>query len=175
MNLQTFLARTSESRVVRENNVAALLANQPLVGKQSHRMEVAIDNAIGATSFVLPRHFGRCFSGFSSGFRVHSLIPVIWWQRYSPNVSRLIEFDPAVQRVLRVDVNYASGNTLICQVDVNRDSHSGAQHNPACDQCSLKIDDDGFAIAGPSLTDTFDGNYYLQWNPSASSVFTEGR
>jgi len=39
----------------------------------------------------------------------------------------------------------------------------------------LTIDHDGLALARPSLNVTFDGNYGLKWNPSASSVFTEGR
>ena len=50
--------------------------------------------------------------------------PVVGRQRHSPNVSRLVKFDPAAQLVSRINVNNASRSTLIRQLDVNRDSHS---------------------------------------------------
>jgi hypothetical protein len=93
---------------------------------------------------------------------------------YSPDVSRLIKFDPAVQRVLRIDINNPSGNTLIRYVDVNRDAHSAAQCNPGSDQCSLKIDDDGLSFTRPSLGTALHGNSHPQGNPSASSRFMKG-
>jgi hypothetical protein len=52
------------------------------------------------------------------------LVPVVRRQGHSPNVSRLIECDPAVQRVLGIDIDNPSPGTLIRQVGVNPDSHS---------------------------------------------------
>ena len=57
------------------------------------------------------------------------LVPVIGWQRHSPNVSRLVEFNPAVQRVLRIDIDNPSRSALIRHVNVYRDSCSRAQSN----------------------------------------------
>ena len=65
-----------------------------------------------------------------------------------------IKFDPAAQRVLRIDIDNPSRSSLIRQVDVNRYSHSTAQPNCGCDQCSVKVDDDGLAIARPMLSAT---------------------
>jgi hypothetical protein len=45
--------------------------------------------------------------------------PVIGRQRHSPNVSWLIKFNPAVPRVLGIDIDNPSRSTLIRQVDVN--------------------------------------------------------
>ena len=45
--------------------------------------------------------------------------PVIGRQRHSPNVSWLIKFDPAVPRILGIDIHNLSRGTLIRQVDVN--------------------------------------------------------
>src|ERR1019366_6094779 len=63
-----------------------------------------------------------------------------------------IQFDPAVQRVLRIDVDNPSRSTLIRQVDVNRDSHPTTQPNCGRDQCSVKVDDDSLAFARQSLS-----------------------
>ncbi len=54
-NFKTFLAGASESRVVRENNVAAVLADQPPIGGDGHRRKLVIDNAVWTMSFFL-RH-----------------------------------------------------------------------------------------------------------------------
>jgi hypothetical protein len=81
--------------------------------------------------------------------------------RHSPNVSWLSKFDPAEQRVLRIDINNPSCSTLIRQVDANRDSHSTTQPNCGCDQRSVKVDDDGLALACPTLSATRDGDYHL--------------
>jgi hypothetical protein len=104
-----------------------------------------------------------------------SFVPVIGRQRHSPNVSRFIEFDSAMQRVFRIDINDASCSTLVRYVDVNRDSHSGAQPNCTCDQCSLKIDDDGLALTRPSLSTTLNRDPHLKRDTSASSGFVKRR
>jgi hypothetical protein len=64
-------------------------------------------------------------------------------------------------RVLRIDIDNPSRSTLIRQVDVNRDSHSTAQPNCGCDQCSVKVDDDGLAIARQTLSATLNRDYHL--------------
>ena len=70
-------------------------------------------------------------------------------------------FDAAVQRVLRINIDNPSRSTFIRQVDVNRDSHSATQPNRGCDQRSMKVDHDGLALAGPTLSATLDGDYYF--------------
>jgi len=91
-------------------------------------------------SLLAARLEGRC------------LFPVVGGQRYSPNVSRLSEFDPAVQRVLWIDINHPSRGSFIRQVDANRDSHPTTQPNRGCDQRSVKVDHDGLALACPDLS-----------------------
>ncbi len=95
------------------------------------------------------------------GFQDRGLVPVIGRHGNAPDVSWLIKFDPAVQRVLRIDIDNPSRRTLIRQVDVNRDSHSTAQPNRGCDQCSVKVDDDGLAIARPRLRATLNRDNHL--------------
>ena len=51
-NLDTFRARTSEGRVIWEDNVAALLANQPPIRKDLHRKESVSADAVGTTNFL---------------------------------------------------------------------------------------------------------------------------
>src|ERR1035437_7316655 len=97
-------------------------------------------------------YFGKL--GSVSGLQGRCLGPVVREQRDSPNVSWLIKFDPALQRVLRIDIDTPSRSTLVRQVDVNRDSHSTTQPNCGCDQCSVKVDDDGLALASPTLSAT---------------------
>src|ERR1035441_9718710 len=72
----------------------------------------------------------------------------------SPNVSWLIQFDTAVQWVLRIDKDNPSRSTLIRHIDVNRDFHSPTQFNSGCDQSAMKADDDGLAIARLTLSTT---------------------
>ena len=104
------------------------------------------------------------------------LFLVIGRQRHSPNVSWLIKFDPAMQRVSRIDVDNPSRSTLIRQVDVNRDFHSTTQPNCGRDQCSLKVDDNGLAIARPTFSaTTFDGDKHLERDTSASSGLAKCR
>jgi hypothetical protein len=62
-----------------------------------------------------------------------------------------MSWERVLLEVIRIDIDDPSRSTLICHVDVNRDSHSSAQCNPGSDQCSLKIDDDGLAIVLPQL------------------------
>jgi hypothetical protein len=88
------------------------------------------------------------------GLQGRYLFPVVERHGHAPDVSWLIKFDPAVQRVLRIDIDNPSRSTLIRQVDVNRDSHSTTQPNCGCDQCSVKVDDDGLALARPALSAT---------------------
>src|ERR1019366_563359 len=97
-------------------------------------------------------YFGRL--GSTPGLQDRGLVPVIGRHGHAPDVSWLIQFDPAVQQVLRIDIDNPSRSTLIRQVDLNRDSHSAAQPNCGCDQCSVKVDDDGLAIASPTLSAT---------------------
>src|ERR1035437_2972560 len=86
------------------------------------------------------------------GLQDRGLVPVIGRHGHAPNVPWFIQFDPAVQRVLRIDIDNPSRSTLIRQVDVNRDSHPTAQPNCGCDQCSVKVDDDSLAFARQSLS-----------------------
>ena len=86
------------------------------------------------------------------GLQGRYLFPVVERHGHAPDVSWLIKFDPAVQRVLRIDIDNPSRSTLIRQVDVNRDSHSTTQPNCGCDQCSVKVDDDSLAFARQSLS-----------------------
>jgi len=95
------------------------------------------------------------------GLQDRGLVPVIGRHGHAPDVLWLIKFDPAVQRVLRIDIDNPSRSTLIRQVDVNRDSYSIAQPNRGCDQCSVKVDDDGLAIARPRLSTTLNRDNHL--------------
>lgn len=94
---------------------------------------------------------------------------------HTPNILRLIQFDPAVQRVLGVDRYDPSSSTLARHVDLYRNSHPRSQPDCGCDQCSLKIDDYGLAIARPRLRATLYGDYDLQWYPSAASGLAKSR
>ena len=89
------------------------------------------------------------------------LFPVIRRQRHSPNVLWLCEFDTAMQRVLRIDINYPSRGTLIRQVDANRNSHSPTQPNHGRDQRSMKVDHNSLTLTRPALSPALDRNYHL--------------
>jgi len=103
------------------------------------------------------------------------LFPVVGRQRHSPNVSWLIKFDPAVQRVLRIDIDNPSRSTLIRQVDANRDSHSTAQSDCGYDQRSMKVDDDGLAIARSTPSFTLNRDQHLERDTSTSSGLAKCR
>jgi hypothetical protein len=165
IDFQTFLARTAKRCVVRTNNLATVLADQPPIGKDGHprKRQCSMDNEL--RSALLLTWFRACLRG-------HCLFPVIGRQRYTPNVSWLSKFNPALQRVLRIDVNNPSSSSFVRHVDVNRDSHSSAQPNCRCDQRSIKADNDSLAIACPTFI-TFDGDYHLQRNASTSSRFVK--
>lgn len=75
--------------------MAALLENESPIRNQSDWMEVAIDNAIEtAVSFFLRHTRRRTPPWLLSGFRSYFFVPVIGRQRYCPNVSGHIQFDP---------------------------------------------------------------------------------
>src|ERR1035437_8872980 len=113
-------------------------------------------------------YFGRL--GSTPRFQDRGFVPVIGRHGHAPNVSWLIKFDPAVQRVLRIDIDNPSRSTLIRQVDVNRDSHPTTQPNCGCDQCSVKVDDDGLALARPALSATLNNrDNYLERDTSTST------
>lgn len=73
-----------------------------------------------------------------------------------------------MQWVLTIDTDNLSRSTIIRRIDVNRDSHSPIQLNGGCDQCAMKADDDGLAVArltlGTTLTviTTFRGTRVLR-------------
>jgi hypothetical protein len=90
------------------------------------------------------------------GLQDRGLVPVIGQHGHAPDVSWLIKFDPAAQRVLRIDIDNPSRSTLVRLVDVNRDSHPTAQPNCGCDQCSVEVDDDGLALARPTPSAALD-------------------
>ena len=113
-----------------------------------------------ASSPAAPPRGSRSTS-LAPGFQDRGLVPVIGRHGHAPDVSWLIKFDPAVQRVLRIDIDNPSRSTLIRQVDVNRDSHSTAQANRGCEQCSVKVDDDGLAIASPTFSPTLNRDNHL--------------
>ena len=115
------------------------------------------------------RHEARRSTSLTPGFQDRGLVPVIGRHGHAPDVSWLIKFDPAVQRVLRIDIDNPSRSTLVRQVDVNRDSHSIAQPNRGCDQCSVKVDDDGLAVARPALSAILNRDNHLQRDTSTSS------
>src|SRR5208282_3951684 len=115
------------------------------------------------------RHEARRSTSLTPGLQDRGLVPVIGRHWHAPDVSWLIEFDPAAQRVLRIDIDNPSPSTLVRQVDVNRDSYSIAQPNRGCDQGSVKIDDDGLAVARPALTAILNRDNHLQRDTSASS------
>ena len=107
--------------------------------------------------------------------RCRCLFPVVGRQRHSPNVLRLIKFDPAVQRVLRIDINYPSPGSLVRQVDVYRDSHSRSQPDFRSDQCSMDVDDDSLCLAGPAQIIILKRDHNLQRDTSTASVFPKRR
>jgi len=123
---------------------------------------------------LLPASFSNPLGWFSAHLQGCFFLPIIGRQRHSPNIPWLIQFDPAVLRILRVDINNASRSPLVRHVDLYRNSHPRSQPDCGCDQCSLKMDDYGLAIARPSLRATLDGDYHLQWDPSAASGFMKG-
>jgi hypothetical protein len=78
-----------------------------------------------------------------------------------PNVSWLIEFDTAVQRVATINVDNASGSTLVRQINVNPNFHPCPQFGCACDQCTVQVDGDGLAIARRTVIARQHGNYHF--------------
>ena len=104
-----------------------------------------------------------------STLRCRCLFPVVGRQRHSPNVSRLIKFDPAVQRVLRIDINYPGPGSLVRQVDVHRDSHPRPQPDCRSDQCSMDVDDDSLSVAGPTPRIILKRDNHLQRDTSTAS------
>src|ERR1035437_6191955 len=95
------------------------------------------------------------------GRQERGLVPVIGRHGHAPDVSWLIKFDPAAQRVLRIDIDNPSRSPLVRQVDMNRDSHSTTQPVCGCDQCYVKVDDDGLAIARPTPSTTLNRDNHL--------------
>ena len=87
--------------------------------------------------------------------------PIARRQGHSPNVSWLLQFDPAVQQVLRIDIDNPSRSTLVRQIDMNRDSKAQAQFDCGCDHCTVKADDDGLPIAGLTLSTTLNSDCHL--------------
>ena len=106
-----------------------------------------------------------------STLRCRCLFPVVGRQRHSPNVLRLNKFDPAVQRILRIDINYPSPGSLVRQVDVYRDSHSRSQPDFRSDQCSMDVDDDSLSVAGPTPRNILKRDHNLQRDTSAAPRF----
>jgi hypothetical protein len=56
INFKTVRAGTSKGRIVQENDVTTVLADQPPVGQDGHWTELVVENAIGTTNFFW-RHF----------------------------------------------------------------------------------------------------------------------
>src|SRR5579864_1987244 len=52
------------------------------------------------------------------------LIPVIRWQRHSPDVLRFFQFDTALDRILRIDVDNPTGRSFVGHVNPNGDARS---------------------------------------------------
>src|SRR5580704_10723618 len=96
--------------------------------------------------------------GSEPDFRSRYLFPVTGRQWYSPNVSRLLQFDTAVQQILRIDVHNPSRGLLVSQVDMNRDFRSSAQPDFGCDQCSMQVNDDSHALTRKNPRALFDCN-----------------
>ena len=71
-------------------------------------------------------HFGVARRGASLmlGLQDRVLVPVIGRHRNAPDVSWLIKFDPAVQRVRGIDIDNPSRSASIRQISDNRDFHS---------------------------------------------------
>jgi hypothetical protein len=53
IDFQTLRAGTSERSIVGKDNVAAVLADQSIIGHNRHGMELPADNTIGTTMFFL--------------------------------------------------------------------------------------------------------------------------
>jgi hypothetical protein len=109
------------------------------------------------------------------GLRGRGLAPIIGQHGNAPNVSRLIKFDPTVHRVGRININNPSRSTLVRQVDMNRNSHSSAQPNGGCDQCSVKVDGDGLAVAPAAPRFTLHRKNHLQRDAGTSSGLVKRR
>lgn len=145
---------------------------EPSLGRSSCPGRLAV------SAFVLTRPrmvLRRTLASLMLGFPSRGLFPVIGRQRHSPNVTWLIKFDSTVPRVLRINIGNPSCSPLIRQVDKNRDPHSLPQLNSGCDQCSMKVDDDGLAIAGPILSVTLDSDSDLERHTSTSSGLMKRR
>ena len=141
----------------------------------------------------LPLAIRTCFRGYSwpirsnepghesptpgsvPDFRSRYLSPVIERQRHSPDISRLLQFYTAVQRILRSDEHNPSRRSLIGQVDMNRDFRASAQPNCGCDQYSMQVNDDGHTLARKTPRALFDCDYHFERDASTSSGITKLR
>ncbi len=110
-----------------------------------------------------------------SSLRCRALFPVIGRQGYSPNILRLIKLDPAVQRILRIDINYPSPGSLVSQVDIDRNSHPRSQSECRRDQCSVDVDDNSLSVASPTSRIILKRNNHLQRDTSAASGIAKCR
>jgi len=84
--------------------------------------------------------------------------PVIWRQGYTPNVLWFRQCDPAVQGLLRMDVDNLGKRTFVRQNDANLDLHADTQRNERGDQCSVKVDNDCIAFTGQRFTGALSNN-----------------
>src|SRR6202035_4494579 len=105
-----------------------------------------------------------------SELRLLFFVFVIARQGNPPNVSWFIEFDSAVQWVVRIDVDNPSRCMLIRHVNVNRNFHLLSQFHCSCNQGTMKADHDGLAIACLTLSTSLHRDNHLQRNTSAASA-----
>ena len=99
------------------------------------------------------------------------LMPIIRWQRYSPNVLRSLQFDSAVPGLVWIDVHDLGRCAFVCEADMNRDFHPYAQRNGGHNQGTMEVDDECLAFAGQRFVDTKSLDPNFQTNPSALSRF----
>jgi len=72
-----------------------------------------------------------------------------------------MQFDPAAQRVSRIDVGNTRKRFLAGQENLNGDLHANLQANLSQKQGSMKIDDNGLAFTGQMVGATLDTDYDL--------------
>jgi hypothetical protein len=99
--------------------------------------------------------------------------PIIRWQRHSPNISRLVEFDSAVERLLWIDINHSRRSTFIGQVDMNYDAHADTERDRRRNQGTMKIHDNGFAFTNQLFRRAPNVDDDSQRNPCAPARLAE--
>ncbi len=107
--------------------------------------------------------------------RMHVLTPVPRRQDDSPDVHRSFEFDAVMRRVVGLDIHHARRTFFPREVDVNHDVHARLQGMRARDESAVKINDDGFALAGKGNAGTEDLNGDLKRDTRTATMLEKWR